>query len=367
MTNNIKKVKTFEAGEITSVSVTDENGEVRSNGTFILTDTSYGKGKIKTLLVCGLGTPVQHRRQGYIRSMIEEMQTEAAAKGAAVALLHPFSFTYYGKFGYERVSDHMIIEFPTADMDFVSRRCNFVPYDETKLSDMISVYSEFRRGRNLLLPRYDGNRYTGGGKEAYIYYENGKPAAYIVVSGEKTLYVNNYVNTVLNIHEMAYVSPSALSGIFSFLRMYEGEYDRIRIYDGSLCPEFDLMLRHYTRAEYKIIPDIAARVLNTEKMLSSADYPEKEGSFTLRVTDGLDTVNGVYRVQFGGGQSSVEKLEDGAEVQITLTAAAFTKIVYGKVPDTKTAAYIQGVEIHDPKTDLFRAFPPRPCGAFEHF
>ena len=366
MTNNIKNRKPFEAGEITSVAATDENGDVRSNGTFVITETSYGKDKIKTLLVCGLGTPVRYRRQGYIRSMIEEMQEEAAKKGAAVALLHPFSFTYYGKFGYERVADHMIIEFPTADIDFVPRRCDFVPYDKTKLSDMISVYNEFSRGRNLLLPRYDESHYIDGGREAFIFYESGKPAAYIVVSGEKTLYVNNYINTVLNIREMAYTSPSALSEIFSFLRMYEGEYDRIRLYDGSLCTEFDLMLRHYTHADYKIIPDIAARVLNTETMLSGADYPEKEGQFTIRLEDALDTVKGVYRVRFGGGQSRVEKA-DGADPEVTLTAAAFTKIVYGKAPDAKSAAYIGGVTVHDPKTDLFRAFPPRPCGAFEHF
>ena len=367
VSNVIKKRAGYAAGEIFSVAAADENGTELSNGTFFLTETSYGKDKIKTLLVCGLGTPVQNRRQGLIRSMVTEMQTLAVNEGAAVALLHPFSFAYYGKFGYERVADHVIVEFPTADIDFVPRRCGFIPYDDSKLSDMISVYNEFSRGRKLLLPRYDKSRYTGADRQAYFYYDNGKPAAYIVVSGEKTLYVNNYINTVLNVRELCYVSPAALSEVFSFLRMYEGEYDRIRFYDCSLCPEFDLMLRHYTRAEYKIIPDVAARVLNTEKMLSAAEYPEKEGRFTLRVTDAMNTVNGVYRVQFGGGQSRVEKLGGDAEPQITLTAAAFTKIVYGKAPDAKTAAYMNGVTVCDPKTDLFRAFPPRPCGAFEHF
>ena len=366
--NVIKSRGPYGPGEIMNVASVGDNGEALSTGSFILTDSSFCEGRVKTLLVCGLSTPVENRRRGNIRSMISEMHELAAEEGAAVSLLHPFSFSYYRRFGYERVSDHLIAEFRTSDIDFVPQRCRFVPYEESTLDDMIAVYDAFSRGRNLLLPRYDGSRYTGDGKRAYIYYEDGAPAAYVVVSGEKNLRVNNYTNTRLNVHELAYVSPAALSEIFSFLRMFDGEYERIRIFDCSLCREVDMMLRHYTRTEYRTVADIAARVINTEKLLSSASYPEKEGSFTVRVTDGLKSADGVFRVVYGGGDCKVSSVGDVCAADLTLTAGAFTQIVYGYRPvDQRSAAYMDGVCIHGDCDDFFCAFPCRPCGAFEHF
>ncbi len=364
----IKSRKPYESGEVFTVAVTDDDGAELSTGIFFLTNTSFGMGWIKTLLVCGLSTPVQNRRQGSIRLMITDMQKLAADEGAAVALLHPFSFSYYSQFGYERVADHLIAEFDIKDIDFVPRRCNFVPYGPSRLPDMIKIYDKFSKGRNLLMPRFDESKYTGGGKQAYIYYDGGEPAAYIVATGEKTLFVNNYINTRQNVNELAYTSPEALKEVFSFLRMFEGEYDRVRMFDLSLCFEADLMLKHYAKVDYKILPDISARVLNTEKLLSAADYPQKEGAFTVCVKDGLDTVNGVFRVEYGGGKGKITKLDGGREADITLTAGSLAQIAYGyRQLDGRSASYLDGVRVNGDCEDFFRAFPKRPCGAFEHF
>ena len=369
MANIVIKSRTpFLCGEVLSVAAEDENGAKLSSGVFTFTETSYGKGKIKTMLAGGIETPVENRRGGNVRAMLEKMHMTGEKEGAAVALLHPFSFSFYRKFGYERVADHVVIGVPVLSLDFVPRRSRFVPYDEAKLSDMIKIYEKFCRKRNLLLPRYDGSHYTGGGKQAYIYYEDGEPAAYIVVTGRKTLYVNNYVNTALSVNELCYTSPSALKEVFSFLRMFEGEYDRIEFYDGSLCVEVDMTLREYAKADYKIIPDMQARALNTEKMLSSADYHEKEGGFTVRVNDSLPTVNGVFRVEYGGGDCKVTRLDDDADAGIALPVTVFTQIIYGYGGyNERNVIYADGVTVSGDCADLFRAFPPRPCGVFEHF
>ena len=369
MANVVIKSKTpFPCGETLAVAAEDENGAKLSSGIFTLTETSYGKGKIKTMLAGGIETPVTNRRGGNVRAMFEKMHVTGEKEGAAVAILHPFAFSFYRKFGYERVSDHVIIGVPVTSLDFAPRRCRFVPYDETKLPDMIKIYEKFSNGRNLLLPRFDDSHYAGGGKQAYIYYENGEPAAYIVVTGRKTLYVNHYLNAALTVNELCYTSPSALREVFSFLRMFEGEYDRIEFYDGSLCPEVDMTLREYARADYKIIPDMQARVLNTEKMLAAAEYPEKEGEFTVKVNDNLPTVNGVFSVEYGGGDCKVTRLDGKAEADISLPVGVFTQIIcgYGGYNE-RNVLYADGVTVNGAWADFFRAFPPRPCGVFEHF
>lgn len=349
-------------GEALPVAVT-EDGKDLSTGIFTLTETPYGKGKIKTLLVGGLETPVVNRRRGCIREMLSYMHAYGAENGAALALLHPFSFGFYRKFGYERVADHVIAGFPVSALDFVPRECDLVLYDETKTSDMISVYSEFSRGRNLLLPRRSAEQYAG--REAYIYYDGGKPAGYVIVSGEKSLCVNRYTDTVLTVKELAYTSPKALKKIFSFLRMFEGEYERIELYDCGLCREAEMMLKHHFHTGYKILPDIMGRALNVKKLLEAHVYPREPGGFTVRVNDTLPTANGTYCVEYGG--ACEVKTVDG-EPDITLTAGAFTQIALGyRALDEKSAAYLDGVTVHKDCRDFFRAFPQVPCGVFEHF
>ncbi len=320
------------------------------------------------MLPGGIGTYVENRRGGNVRKMFDYMHDYASNEGVAVSVLHPFSFSYYEQFGYKKAADHLILRFPVRMIDFVPRRCNFVPYDESMLPDVLSIYKAFSKGRNLLPMRSDNTHYSREGRQTYVYYENKKPSAYVTFSSSKTFYVNHFENTLLTVNEMAYDSPSALREIFSFLRMFEGEFDEIELSDCSLCHETDLMLRHYVHTKYTRVPDLAARVLNSETMLNANTYPEKEGEFTVRITDTLPTVSGVYNVCFGGNDSRVRRISDSADADITLTETAFVRILYGyDAVDAVSAPYIDGVEIHGPCEDFFRAFPKRPCGAFEHF
>ena len=234
------------------------------------------------------------------------------------------------------------------------------------LPDLISIYQAFSKGRNLLLPRVDGEKYQG--KTIYVCYDGGTPIAYVILSEHKELYVNNYRNTLLTVNEMAYVSPKGLREIFSFLRMFEGEFDEIELLDGGLYSEVDLLLRHYVHTKYTSIADLSAKLLNTEAMLLANTYPQKEGAFTVKITDELPTVAGVYRVSYGGGDCQVKRLDDTAQSDILLPSNVFTRLIYGNDPiDERNVRYFDGVEIYGNTEDLFRAFPKRPCGVFEHF
>jgi len=180
--------------------------------------------------------------------------------------------------------------------------------------------------------------------------------------------VNHLGEGLLTVHELAYTSSDALREIFSFLRMFEGEFDDIEFSNIAMCPEVELLLRHYTHTSYTRVSDIMARVINTEKILSAKTYPEKEGEFTVRVDDILPKAAGVYKVCYGGGDSRVTRLDDNADSDITLSSGAFSRLVYGyDGVDEIAASYMDGVKINRNCEDFFIAFPKAPCGAFEHF
>ena len=348
------------------VAAVDENGTQLSKGVFKYVTSGFGKGSVKTMIAGGINTPVHYRRGGNIRKMFDTMHGEAVKEGAAVALLHPFSFSYYRKFGYEKVCDHVIVRFPTRMIDFVPRGCNLVPYDESRLSDLIEIYNKFSRGRNVLIKRFDDRYYKKPDKLIYIYYKDGEPSAYIVYSAKNEFIVNHMGNGLLTVHEMCYTSPEGLRELFSFLRMFEGEYDEIELANIALCPEVELILRHYTHTSYTLVPDVMAKTLDTEKMLLMADYPKNEGGFTVRVEDVMPSVAGNFKVSYGGGDCKVERT-DGAP-DLTLTAPAFTRLIYGyDGASAYTARYMEGIEINGDADGFFLAFPKKPCGIFEHF
>lgn len=362
----ITERRDMEDYSIMRAEAVSEDGVTLSGGTFQFVQSSYGKGRIKTLLAGGIGTPVQYRRGGNVRRMFDVMHNMAAEEGAAVALLHPFSFAYYRQFGYEKVSDHMIVRCPTRCIDFVPRICHFMPYDDSRLDDLIKVYERFSKGRNLLLPRFDARNYFSADKQVYVCYKEGEPIAYIVYSAHSRLIVNHLGDGLLTVHELAYTSPEALREIFSFLRMFEGEFDEIEFSNIAMCPEVEMLLRHYTHTTYTLVPDIMARVLNTEALLLANDYPAREGAFTVSVEDGMDTVAGTYRVEFGGGDCRVALVTGAAD--LTLSAPAFIRLAYGyDGANADSARYMDGVQIDGNADDFFRAFPKKPCGVFEHF
>ena len=346
----------------------DDSGNMLSRGAFTFTPSGFGGNTVKTMMAGGVATSVENRRGGNVRKIFDYMHALAVEEGVATAILHPFSFSYYKKFGYGRVADHLIARFPTEKIDFVPRQCKFVPYDANKLKDMLTVYRRFSQGRNLLLHRFDDRWYTKDKRTAYICYDGNEPIAYIVYQTQKTLDINHYKDTVLSVCEMAYTSPAGLREIFSFLRMFEGEFDTVELPDCTLYPEADMLLQHYTHTAYRLLPDLAARVLNTGTMLEANEYPLKEGQFTIKVVDILPSVSGVYQVNYGGGDCRVIKLDDNTACDMTLTADAFASLLYGyRSLNSQTVLYADGIEVHRNCEDVLRAFPKRPAGAFEQF
>lgn len=328
--------------------------------------TQFGQTSLSTLLIGGVGTRPECRRGGGVRQIFEEAFREAPERGWAVSLLHPFSFSYYRQFGYEKISDQLIVEFPITALAHLPRVSGLTRLTADNASDAVSVYNTFAKGRNLLMARDE--RYYNPDCHTYIYYcELGQPAGYITVEVDKLLYVNHHEQGVLHVKEYAFTSPEALRALLGFVRVFEGEVERVKLHDCGMCPELDLTLRRYTHTRYTPVPDIMGRILSVEAVLNAIEYPREAGHFSVRVEDSLFFTRGIYEVEYANGKCSIVRREDGAW-DISADMPAFTQLVYGyNQSSPQTAAYMQGVKLENSADDFFRAFPKRPCGMFEHF
>lgn len=331
--------------------------------------------QIRCLKIGGVGTSPEHRRTGMVRSFFREMDDYAREQGCMVSLLHPFSFSYYRKFGYERVADHRILEFPMSALNFVPFFRDMIPCtDESRNADLLKIYNEFAAGRNIMLRRSGEWKFPlcGEDKYTYIWYDgNGKPSAYIICRTESEFSVNRMKSVNLHVYELCFVSPEGLRKLFGFLRMFEGEMESVKIHNCAMSPEVERMLRHYTHTRITVVPDTMARINEPEGVLRTVKYPQTPGSFTVRVLreDGCpEYAAGAWKVDYAGGRAEVSRLDARAECEVTCGIGAFTQMIFGyEAYGAEEAAYIPGVELTGDCEGFFRAFGNRPCGLFEHF
>ncbi len=345
---------------------------------FTVRPSRYGNGWIPTLTVGGVATDPEYRRAGYVRRILETAFEKNSEFGAYVSVLHPFSFAYYRKFGYEKVADHLILEFPIDGLSFLPRVNDFVKLSgEERVGDVLKIFEKFSQGRNLMFRRF-GSEHLAlepdlDEKVTYIRYRDNEPVAYVTLNREKVFYVNQMRSVNLHVRELAFTDPDALRDIFGFLRMFEGENDTVKIHNCAMIPEVDIMLRNYIRISYTIVPDIMARVLDTEKMLSAHRFPDEKGGFRLAVNDNLPDVGGVFEVEYQGGAAKVTRLADSPDsfaekTDVECTAPALAQILYGYHSLTPgLLPYMEGVKITGNPKDLIRAYPKAVNGLFEHF
>ncbi len=355
--------------EYFSIGAYGDDGAQQSKGVFRYRYTAFERGNIRTMTAGAIATPVHLRRGGNVREMFKFAHRMAYEDGVCTAILHPFSFAYYNKFGYEKVADHFIVSCPIRCIDFVPRRCSLVPYTDDKLGDLSLIYKKFSTGRNLLFERKNADQFTRyKDSSIYIYYNGKTPEGYIIYSTEKELCTNHFENGKMLVKEFVYTSREALCELFSFIRMYEGELEDVEFQNLAPTPEVDALLRNYTHTRYRLLPDISAKIINAEGTLSAMKYPEAEGQLTISVPDGDEGVKGTYLLEWGGGEGRAILVDDNDEADVTVTPTALARLIYGyDIINQATLPYLNGVSVHRNSDSLIAAFPKKCAGVFEHF
>ena len=374
------------------IQALDEEGfmAVRCRG--FVEDCSFNGATVKAMVIGMVLTRPEHRRGGSARKTFEMLDAPIRETGTLISYLHPFSFPYYRTMGYERVSDHRVLEFSIKDLDFVPM------YPDLKrlrpdgdMSILDRVYNEFTKNRNVMLRRYGSGstdkklivpKYMSGGPYLYSFAENkeyyysrneaGEPDGYIIFHEEMPLKDHYLKDGIFHVDEMCFVSPEALKKLLGFIRMHEGQHDYVRIANCGMAPEVERMLRRYKYTKITLLPDVAARVHDVEGVLKATVYPRQKGRFTVKVTDcpkspfRKDLTEGIWQVEYENGEAAVTRLAEDANYDLCLTIPAFTQIIHGfESFGQDVAKYMEGVELLGDCRDFFRAFPNRPCGSFE--
>ena len=352
-----------------SVKAFSAAGEKMASGCFAVRELRFGGEYVRALTVGGLETGPQFRRQGLIREMIADGEEFGRAQGASIAVLHPFSFAFYRKFGYERVSDTVIMKFPLSAIDFVPFFRGMEPLSAALVPAFIAYFDRFSARRNLFFRPDPENLDLNG---VFVLRDGDNVTAHLKLENRFHFDgVNRNAPDGLFVKQLGFLSPAALTRVLGFLRMFEGEQTDVIICDAGPVPELDSFLKNYMHTEYVLRPDIMAKVLDTEKALTLVRYAEGSGEFSIRVVDNDPRVGGTFSVSVGAGNTRAvvrELASTASAADITVSPQALAKLIFGfDVYTPETAAYLPGVTVTASSDNALRAFPKQINGWFEHF
>ncbi len=333
--------------------IDEGHGECASTALICIRGSRFAGRFIPTMTIADVSTLPEYRNRGLVREMLEAAHAKAREYGAYIALLHPFSFDFYRKFGYEKISDTVSVTFPLSALDKLSDAPTLISLEEKYYDDVVSLFRKFSESRNLMLDRYNISAFLRRRAETYLYFRDAELCGYIIIEKDEE-------KKKITVSEMVFTDKDALIPLLSYLKNYKAYFEIAEISDAEPIPEIYPILDGFG-GTYESRGDLAARILDTEGLLRSNEYPDKRGEFTLCVKDTLPTVAGVFKVTYESQKCAVERLPDDIAADVSADASALMRCIYG------CDESLRGITVHGNASDFLRAFPKRINGLFEHF
>ena len=312
---------------------------------------------INTVVLDGICSQPEHRRNGGVRALFDEVGKIALENDITVGFLSPFSISYYEKFGFANLNRTFSIKVPFNNLSPVERNNDAELYTGEQFEELCELYNKCAKKENLTITRDDKRQFceTPLEKADYTYIHRNK-------LGKADGYVRFTVNRPeeLVAEELFTLTPDALLGIIGFLRNYDGIVKTLVVtkqYQGS---PFSCFADRIDKTSYECTSSIAARIYDIKKLLESNIYPEEHGKFSILSLDNLEQNKGIFYVEYKNGKATVTKSDSG-DYDISLTPPAAARLLLsGECHTAETAVFIDGVELKTDANDFFKAFPHRP-------
>lgn len=333
--------------------VDEATGKTVSTALICIRSTRFAGKFIPTMTVADVSTLPEYRNRGLVREMLNVAHSKAREYGAYISLLHPFSFDFYRKFGYEKISDTVSATFDAGELAAPSDTAELVPINEKYYDDVLSLFKEFSRNRNLMLDRYNISAFLRRSAETMLYFKDKILCGYIIFQKDTE-------SRKITVSEVVFKDKDALKDLLYGIRKHSEGFVKIEILDCEPIPEIYELLEN-KKVTYDSRGDLAARVLDTEALLLAHEYPEARGEFTVSVTDTLPTVSGIFKIMYEGKKCTVERLTEDIEADVTMDASLLLRTVYGCDIPPDIERETEAIK------DFYRAFPKQTNGLYEHF
>jgi predicted acetyltransferase len=321
----------------------------------------------------GVGTLPEARKGGHVRAMFEKFLPEAYEKGVIFSNLHPFSFDFYRKFGYELAHSRNEITIPAGEFSHHKLRGQFTlifPGDDTSALNEIhknyiadlnhgicrDYWPDNRAWKRVMRDPYASGvflylwRDEAGSSRAYIQYEDK------FEDDEHIMYVR----------ELAFTGRDALYGVLSLVSGLEAQFEKFRWLMPTFLDPADF-ISEVNELEQTMIPRDMTRVINVKAALEKMRRPGGEGSWVIAVNDEMIAANsGRYLVEYASNESRVTRTQKEADISCDIPT--LSQLVTGcRSLENALLTRQSGLEVHGNIETLKRVFTARPQHLTEYF
>ena len=299
----------------------------------------YDGGVLRCAAVGGVAAKPEHRGKGAVKALFGHL---FAQTDYDISILYPFSEAYYRKLGYERTGCSVCAAVPFSELSGIERNQDAALYEGNGTQQLLELYNRCARAYNLSLIRENAEAYSDkpylSMKYTYIH-GNGSYA---------TLSVDREKSTVF-VHEIFFDSCASMRGILGFLRNYESNQKYVCFEKIPADSPLLNCIRDLKNCEISVHNTGSARIMNPERVLRAHRYPAAGGAFTVQIGDDI------FTVAYADGAAQV--VRDGArEPDAVMDIGTASGLLLRGFTD---AAYVPGIEIRNPGSDFFTAFPPK--------
>ncbi|MYL33011.1 GNAT family N-acetyltransferase [Pontibacillus yanchengensis] len=276
--------------------------------------------------IASIATWPEFRRRGHVKRLMSHSLEVMKNKGMAVSMLHPFSISFYRRFGWELTQEMRKVSISITDIpEFVATKGYTMrtTYQEHK-EELHILYEQVATQYGLLMKRdnfwWENRVITEGTTIALSLNEDGIPDGYALTKLE---------NNILHVEEMIYSTYNAWSNLLNWIKNHDSMVDNINM---VLLPD-DPMLFYLANPRVKETRHayFMSRIVVLESFLEGYPFAKNKISCVLHlhVEDEMAPWNnGNWTLTVSNGVGSVQNGHIGqADVLINGPIQSFTSLL----------------------------------------
>lgn len=291
--------------------------------------------------ISSVATWPEYRRQGMVKHLLKHALTYMKNQGMTISFLHPFSFAFYRKFGFELAFANKTYTIPIEYFKNVERGHGYVRRINNDLTPLQAIYHAYAKRFTGPIVRDDQwwrqRVLNKQGHIAVAYHMGGEAEGYLIYDVK---------NKQMTIQEIAYRSLNGLQLLMTFISHHDSMAENVQL----TVPESDQLsfILDEPTIKQQLIPYFMARVVDVHAFLQV--YPFKQQQMkplALHVTDDFFPYNsGTYILHFQRGSIDITFARKKQTVysSICLNIQALTTIFLGykRPSQLYNIGYIEG-------------------------
>lgn len=291
--------------------------------------------------ISSVSTWPEYRRQGAVKNLLHHVLKHMRENGQTISFLHPFSFAFYRKYGWEHAFTEKSYTIPLEKLKRTWDGKGYVRRIQHDMPTLDKIYNEYTKQFNGPLVRdekwWEQRVLKGDWHVAVSYKEWNEAVGYLIY---------NVKNEKLTIHEMAYSTLDGQKLLLQFISNHDSMADKVEM----VVPDNDHLplLLDEPRFNQKLEPYFMARIVDVFEFLKQYPFQlgNEQSTLTLHVEDSfLPENNGTYQLRQSGGETNVTFMqsnssEDGIYSTIQYLTSMF--IGYRRPLELYNLGLIQG-------------------------